>query len=246
LKSAEARLQSAKAAVSQAHAMMSNAEINLGYTYIKAPANGYIGRIPMKAGSLVGRGEILPLTMLSDINEVYAYFSMSEVDFLQFKEATSGKTIEEKLNNVGEVELLLADNSTYEEKGKIETVEGQFNRTTGAISFRAVFPNKKGLLRSGNSGRVKIPSTHKEVFAIPQESTFELQDKVLVYIVNDSSQVISRPIHVEDQNSNYYFVRGGIKEGEKLVYTGLSRLRDGMLIKPSVITMDSLRKIKPL
>jgi membrane fusion protein (multidrug efflux system) len=195
---------------------------------------------------LVGRGEAQPLTVLSDVNEVYAYFSMSEIDFLQFKERIPGNTLEEKIKNLPPVELTLADESFYSEKGKVETVEGQFDKTTGAISFRAVFPNNKGLLRSGNTGRVRIPTVHNEAVVIPQDATFELQDKVLVFVVGDSNKVVSRPIVVEGQTSNYYFVKNGLKTGEKIVYTGLSRLRDGAVIDPQPLSLDSLLKAKPL
>jgi membrane fusion protein (multidrug efflux system) len=246
LKSAEASLQSAKANVAQAKAQAGNAQISLGYTLVKAPVSGYIGRIPHKIGSLVGRGEAQPLTVLSDVNEVYAYFSMSEIDFLQFKERIPGNTLEEKIKNLPPVELTLADESFYSEKGKVETVEGQFDKTTGAISFRAVFPNNKGLLRSGNTGRVRIPTVHNEAVVIPQDATFELQDKVLVFVVGDSNKVVSRPIVVEGQTSNYYFVKNGLKTGEKIVYTGLSRLRDGAVIDPQPLSLDSLLKAKPL
>ncbi|HEY9045498.1 MAG TPA: efflux RND transporter periplasmic adaptor subunit [Ohtaekwangia sp.] len=246
LKSAEASLQTAKANVAQAKAQAGNAQINLGYTIIKAPVSGYIGRIPHKIGSLVGRSETQALTVLSDIQEVYAYFSMSEVDFLHFKEQTPGNTIEEKIKNLPPVELTLADGSIYEEKGKVETVEGQFDKTTGAISFRATFPNAKGFLRSGNTGRVRIPTIHKDALVVPQEATFELQDKVLVFVVADSNKVVSRPIQVNGQTSNYYFVKNGLNAGDKIVYTGLSRLRDGIVINPQPLSLDSLLKIKPL
>lgn len=246
LKTAQSNLQSANANVSQAQAMVSNAQINLSYTLIKAPVSGYIGRIPMKIGSLVGRGETQPLTVLSDIKEVYAYFSMSEIDFLQFKETTPGNTLEEKLKNLPAVELVLVDDSAYPEKGKIETVEGQFDKTMGAISFRASFPNVKGLLRSGNTGRVRIPTAHNNVLAVPQEATFELQDKLLVFVVADSNKVVSKPILVEDQNTHYYFVSDGVKAGDKIVYAGLNRLRDGAVIKPDLVSMDSLMRVKPL
>jgi membrane fusion protein, multidrug efflux system len=246
LKTANATLQAAKANVAQAQAMVSNARISLGYTTITAPVSGYIGRIPFKTGSLVGRGETQPLTMLSDVNEVYAYFSMSEVDFLQFKNKTEGKTIADKVKKLPAVELVLADNSIYPEKGHVETIEGQFDKNIGAISFRAVFPNAAGLLRSGNTGRVKIPEQFAAALLIPQEATFELQDKVFVFTVGDSNKVVSKPITISGKNGSYYFVEKGIQPGEKIVYTGLDRLRDGAVIVPQPMSMDSLLKLKPL
>jgi membrane fusion protein (multidrug efflux system) len=246
LRTAQSGYDAAKAAVSQAQAMVGNAKINVGYTLITAPVSGYIGRIPFKTGSLVGRGETLPLTVLSDVNEVYAYFSMSEMEFLEFASDFEGSTIQEKVKKLPPVELMLADNSILPEKGKISTVEGQFDKTIGAISFRATFPNKGGLLRSGNTGRVRIPKQHSTELVIPQEATFELQDKVFVFAVADSNKVISKPISISGKSGTYYFVEKGIEPGEKIVYSGLDRLKDGAAITPQVLSTDSLIKAKPL
>lgn len=246
LKTAQAAEAAAKANVAQAQATVSNARINLGYTLITAPVSGYIGRIPFKIGSLVGRGETQPLTMLSDVNQVYAYFSMSEIDYLAFKNKISGSTIDEKLKQLPAVELVLPDNSVYTEKGKIETMEGQFDKTMGAVSFRAVFPNPQGLLRSGNTGKVKIPEQFASAVLVPEEATFELQDKVFVFSVGDSNKVASKPIHVSGKNGGYYFVEKGVEPGEQIVYTGLDRLHDGTIITPQPMSMDSLLKSRPL
>ncbi len=246
LKTAVAALQAAKANVAQAQAGVSNARISLGYTLITAPVTGYIGRIPYKIGSLVGRSETQALTMLSDVHEVYAYFSMSEVDFLQFKDKVKGATIADKVKQLPPVELVMPDNSVYPEKGRIETMEGQFDKTMGAISFRAVFPNPNGLLRSGNTGKVKLSESFPAALVVPQEATFELQDKVFVFAVGDSNKVVSKPIRVSGKNNAYYFVEKGIAPGEGIVYTGLDRLRDGVVIQPQPMSLDSLLKVRPL
>ncbi|PWV46185.1 efflux RND transporter periplasmic adaptor subunit [Chitinophaga sp. S165] len=246
LKTAVAALQAAKANVAQAQAGVSNARISLGYTLITAPVTGYIGRIPYKIGSLVGRSETQALTMLSDVHEVYAYFSMSEVDFLQFKDKIKGATIADKVKQLPPVELVMPDNSVYPEKGRIETMEGQFDKTMGAISFRAVFPNPNGLLRSGNTGKVKLSESFPAALVVPQEATFELQDKVFVFTVGDSNKVVSKPIRVSGKNNAYYFVEKGIAPGEGIVYTGLDRLRDGVVIQPQPMSLDSLLKVRPL
>lgn len=246
LKTAVAALQAAKANVAQAQAGVSNARISLGYTLITAPVTGYIGRIPYKIGSLVGRSETQALTMLSDVHEVYAYFSMSEVDFLQFKDKVKGATIADKVKQLPPVELVMPDNSVYPEKGRIETMEGQFDKTMGAISFRAVFPNPNGLLRSGNTGKVKLSESFPSALVVPQEATFELQDKIFVFTVGDSNKVVSKPIRVSGKNNAYYFVEKGIAPGEGIVYTGLDRLRDGAVIQPQPMSLDSLLKVRPL
>jgi membrane fusion protein (multidrug efflux system) len=245
LKTAQANYEAAKGAVSSAQANVSTAQINLGYTLITAPVSGYAGRIPFKTGSLVGRGEASPLTMVSDVSEVYAWFSLSEVDYLQFKNQYAGSTIQEKVKHLPPVELVLADNTIYPEKGKIETIEGQFNRTMGVISFRAVFPNGAGILRSGNTGRVRIPRTHNSL-VVPTEATFELQDRVFVFAVGDSNKVVSKPINIVGKSGAYYLVDKGIAPGDRIVYQGLDRLRDGMTITPEPFSTDSLLKSKPL
>jgi len=246
LKTAKAAYEAAKASVEQAKAMMGNAQINVGYTLVKAPVSGYIGRIPYKTGSLVGRGEIQPLTVVSDVSEVYAYFSMSEQDFIAFKDQFAGNTIEEKIKQVPPVELVLADDSAYTKKGKIELVEGQFDKTMGAITFRATFPNAGGVLRSGNTGKVRIPKLFKSALIVPQDATFEIQDKVFVFAVNDSNKVVSTPITVSGKTANYYFVDKGVAPGEKIVYSGAGNLRDGASIIPQPISTDSLLKARPL
>ncbi len=246
LKTAQAAYHSAEANVAQAQAMMQSANINLGYSLIKAPVDGYIGRIPFKTGSLVGLGTSEPLTVVSEIKDVYAYFSFSENDFLLFKEQYPGKSVAEKIKQMPPVELVLADNSVYPQKGKVQTVSGQFNNSTGAISFRASFNNEDGLLRSGNTGRIRIPRSVSSSLVIPQDATFELQDKVFVFVLADSNKVVSTPITVAGKSGNYYLVAKGIKSGDKIVYTGLDRLRDGAIIHPEQMSMDSLLKINPL
>ncbi|HUC79352.1 MAG TPA: efflux RND transporter periplasmic adaptor subunit [Flavisolibacter sp.] len=246
LKSAQAAYNAAAAQVTQAQAMVRNAEINLGYTRITAPADGYIGRIPMKTGSLVGMGTPEPLTVLSELKTVYAYFSLSETDFLRFKEQYAGATVEEKIKRLPPVELVLADGSSYAQKGKVEVVSGLFTDGTGSISFRAAFPNPTGQLRSGNTGRIRLPLQLPASFVIPQEATFELQDKVFVFVVGDSNKVASVPLQPSGRSGNYYLVKEGIKPGTKIVYAGLDRLRDGAVIQPQPVSMDSLLKSSPL
>jgi membrane fusion protein, multidrug efflux system len=251
VKTAKANYDAAKASVEQSRATVGNAQINLGYTYIKAPVSGYIGRIPFKIGSLVGKGEDEPLTMLSHVNEMYAYFSMSETDFIAFKDRYQGNTLEEKLKNAPSVELVLANDSVYTQKGKIELVEGQFDKTVGAINFRASFPNPSRILRTGNTGKIRLPQMFASVLIVPQEATFEIQDKVFVYAVADSNKIVTKPITVSGRTTNYYFVSNGVNAGERVVLSSQSTLlmgglRDGMSIIPQMVSTDSLLRAKPL
>lgn len=246
MKTAKANLEAAKAAVAQAKAAVGSARINVGYTLVTAPVSGYIGRIPYKIGALVTNNDAQPLTLLSDVREIYAYFSMSESDFIAFKNNFAGNTLQEKLKQAPPVELILADNSAFGQKGKIETIEGQFNKTTGAISFRATFPNADGILRTGNTGKVRLAQQVPAAITVPQEATFEIQDKVFVYTVGDSNKVASRPISVAGKTANLYFVSEGLKAGEKIVLSGTGNLKDGAVITPQPVSADSVLKSKPL
>lgn len=251
LKSAEASYNSAKASVAQAQAQVETARINLGFTNISAPSDGYVGSIPFKAGSLVSRGMAGALTVISEVKDMRVYFSLSETDFLKFKEKYPGNSVAEKVKGMPAVELILADGSVYPEKGKVEIVEGQFDKTIGAISLRASFPNAEGVLRSGSTGKVRVPTLHAAALVIPQEATFELQDKVFVYTVADGNKIVTKPLTISGKTSNYYFVTDGVKEGDKIVLSSQSTLmmgglKDGVVIQPQMVSVDSLLKAKPL
>jgi RND family efflux transporter MFP subunit len=246
LKAAQAAYDAAKAQVSQAEAEGNNAGINLGYTLIKAPVSGYIGRIPFKVGALVGKGEAQPLTIVSEIKEVYAYFGMSENDFLKFTNRFPGKTIDEKIKGLPPVELELADKSIYPYKGKIELMEGQFDRSIGAITFRATFPNAERLLRSGITGKIRIPEANSGLLPVPQTSTYEIQDKIFVYTVGDSNKVVGKQLHIVSKTTDYYLVDKGVQPGDKIVFAGMDRLTDGAVISPQILSADSLFKVMPL
>lgn len=251
LKSAQATYANAQAAVEQAQAEMEAARINLSYTSITAPSDGYVGIIPYKTGSLVTKAQDKALTVVSETKDMRVYFSMSEPDFLQFKEKYPGNTVADKIKNMPPVQLVLADNSVYAHTGKVEIVEGQFDKAVGAIRFRASFPNPDGMLRSGSTGKVRIPTTFKSALVVPQDATFEMQGKIFVYTVADSNKIVTKPLSISGRTTNYYFVSDGVKQGDKLVLASMSTtlmggLRDGMVITPQMISTDSLLKAKPL
>ncbi|CAA7390908.1 efflux RND transporter periplasmic adaptor subunit [Chryseobacterium fistulae] len=246
LRTAKANYAAAIATASQAKASVGNAKINVGFTTITAPVSGYIGRIPYKKGSLISRTDPNPLTLLSDISEIYAYFSLSELDFIAFQNKYPGATLEEKLKNMPMIELTIADNSIYPEKGKMTMVDGQFDKTTGAISVRAAFPNPNGILRTGNTGRIRMPQLLSNALIIPQESTFEIQDKTYVYVLGKDQKVTSKPVKISGKTDSYYFISEGLSVGDKIVFTGIGALKDGVSIKPKAISSDSLLKVKPL
>jgi membrane fusion protein, multidrug efflux system len=241
LKTAVAARNVAKANLEQAKAGVGSARINLGYTLIKAPTDGYIGRLLKKQGSLVTPSDVQALTDLSDIHELHVYFALGENDFVSFKNNFEGATLEEKIKKLPPITLVLSDQSEYAQQGKIDMVDGQFDKNTGAITLRATFPNKEGLLRSGNTGKVRLGKQHAKVLLVPQMATLEMQDKIFVYTVNDSNKVNKQPIEVIGKSGASYLVKGGIKDGDHIVYKGMDLLQEGQVIAPQQISPDSLK-----
>ena len=235
LKNAKASVKIAEANKKQAEAAVASARINLGYTLITAPVDGYITRLPKKQGSLVSAADPMPLTLMSDITEVHAYFSLGEADFISFRDKHEGTTLSDKLKKLPAVSLVLADGSEYEQKGRIDMVDGQFDRTTGAITLRANFPNTKGLLRSGNTGKVRLGISHANAITVPQSATAEVQDKVFVYIVDKDNKVTKTPVTILGKSGTDYLIKDGLKAGDRIVYKGFETLADGTVIIPEKI-----------
>ncbi|RFZ90963.1 efflux RND transporter periplasmic adaptor subunit [Mucilaginibacter conchicola] len=233
LESAELTLQSRKAALKQAKATLANAKTNLGYTTVTSPVNGVVGAIPYKLGSLITSTTAQPLTTVSNIGKVYVYFSMNEKDLLEFSRHYEGSNLDSKLKNLPPVDLILADGTSYPEKGHIETVNGLINTATGSAQLRATFANPKGLIRSGGSATVRLPQSVKEGILVPQKSTYELQGKRFVYVVDGAGKAKATEIKTMDAPSGQFFVvTDGLKGGETVVFDGLANMQDGMVIKP--------------
>ena len=224
-------LAQAKAQLAQAEAQLVNAEKNLSYTRVTSPADGVIGKIPYRVGSLVSSAITTPLTTVSDISQMYVYFSMTEKELLDLvrQDSTPGKIIEK----MPEVSLLTADGRSYEEKGRITTISEVIDQATGSVRARATFANPQRLLRSGGNGMVIIPTTLNDVIVIPQKATYELQNKRFVYVVNNESVAESREVQVYDLDDGKNFViTGGLQAGERVVMEGASTLRNGTKINP--------------
>jgi membrane fusion protein (multidrug efflux system) len=236
LKTAKAAYDVAKANVEQTKANVATAQINLGYTTIKAPVSGYIGRLLKKQGSLVAPTDVDALTLLSDVHNVHVYFSLGEKDFIDFKEQYPGETLKDKLKSLPPVTLLLADASSYAQQGKIDMIDGQFDKTTGAITLRASFPNAQGLLRSGNTGKVQLSLVHKDALLVPESATVDMQDKVFVFTVGDSSKVKKQAITIVGKSGDNYLVKDGVKVGDQIVLSGVDKLQEGMVIQPQKAT----------
>ncbi|RDC58493.1 efflux RND transporter periplasmic adaptor subunit [Pedobacter chinensis] len=236
LKTAKTAYKIAQANAEQAKASVAAAQINLGYTNVKATVSGYIGLIPKKQGSLVSPSDQTALTQLSDIHEVHVYFSLAENDFNSFNANYPGKTPADRIKRLPAVDLVLADNSIYPIKGKIDMIDGQFDKNTGAITLRASFPNASGTLRSGNTGKIRLGLQHDDAILIPQSATVEMQDKVFVFALNKGNKVTKMPITVIGKSGNNYLIKDGLKSGDQIVLSGLDRLQEGQVIQPEKST----------
>ena len=232
LQTAKNSLASAKAALAQAEAQLASAHNDLSYTTITSPSDGVVGTIPFRVGSLVGTTTQEPLTVVSDINKMFVYFSMNEKQLLALTRQKDG-SVNSMIGAMPEVQLQLADGTMYPAKGKIETLSGVIDLSTGAVELSATFPNAQRLLRSGGTGTVLIPSVLDSALLIPQSATYEVQDKKFVYVLGDSSKVKNTEITVFPlDNGKQYVVTSGLKPGEQVVVEGVATLRDGMPIQP--------------
>ena len=243
LETAQYTLESKKAALAQAQAAVANAKTNLGYTALTSPVDGVVGSIPYKIGSLVTSTTTNPLTTISGTSAVYAYFALNEKQLLDFTRDVKGNTLQEKLAKLPDVILLLADGSQYNKKGRIKTAIGQINTQTGSSNFRATFPNPQGLLRSGNSGTVRVPRTIDSALVIPQSATSELQNKRFVYVIAKNDMVKNTEITVTPTPDGQYFVvQKGLKTGDRVVIDAGTGLKDSTRIKPHPVSVAKLYK----
>lgn len=243
LQSAELTLQAKEAALEETRAALKNAETNLNYTYIRSPQDGIIGTIPYKNGALVGSNNPEALTTLSDISEVFAYFSWNEKQVLDMLFDSTGVTVEQKLKNMPLATLILANSTEYKEKGRIEMASGLISTGTGSATFKAVFKNPSGILRSGSSATVRIPSVKNKSLIVPQSATYELQNKRFIFTVGSDNKVKAVSITSTPSDDGHYFlVSGGLKSGDRVVIDGISSLKDGDTIVPKETDPESFYK----
>ncbi|WP_229239601.1 efflux RND transporter periplasmic adaptor subunit [Echinicola soli] len=220
----------AKSSLEQAEAVAANMRINLDFTTIKAPVNGFMGRIPRSIGNVVKKTDSEPLTTLSNVHEVYVYFSMSESDYLYYERMKKDSN-SKKLNP--NVKLILADGSIYDKVGTIDANSGQINRSTGSIALRARFSNPDTLLRSGNTGKILMEQIYPDAILIPQGATASIHDKKFVYTLNDDNTVNRIEIKIEGRSGKKYIVSdGSLSPDDRIVTSGLDKLTDGVKVKP--------------
>lgn len=212
----------AQAKLDQAKAEVSLAKLHLSFTEIRAPFSGTIDRIPKKLGSLIDEGELL--TSLSDNSQMFAYFNVSEPEYIDYQ-----TNLKDRGSN--QVSLLLANNEPLKYKGKVEVIESEFDSETGNIAFRAGFPNPDKLLRNGETGKVMMTVPVKNALVIPQKATYEIQDKMYVFVVDSNNVVKSREIAIKGQMPDLYVVSGGLAANDKILLEGVQSVKDDDKIK---------------
>ena len=241
LKSAELELGSKKAMLEQSKAELANAEANLAYTSIRSPINGIIGIFPYKQGALVSSNSQQALTTLSNIDTVFAYFSWNEKQLLDFLSGSPGQSLDEKIKNIPEATIILANSTEYPQRGRITLASGMISTQTGSATFKAIFPNREGLIRSGSSATIRIPEVLHDVLIIPQSATYELQNKFFAYRVDSANKVSAVAFDpLPSDNGQSFLVTKGIKPGDRIVVAGINSLKNGATIIPK----ESSQKIE--
>ena len=223
----KAKLEALRADLEEAAANKEQVALNLSFAQIKAPFNGFVNRIPNKVGSLIADGDML--TSISDNREVFAYFNLSELDYLNYASAS-----DKQAENVS---LKLANQTFYPLNGKIEMIESEFDHDTGNIAFRARFPNPDALLKHGSNGKVVVNKQLKNALLIPQKSTFEIQDKLYVYVVNQDGVLQQRNVVPKMRFPDFYAVESGLSKQDRIVYEGVETLKDGDKVQPKLVDL---------
>ncbi|WAR44791.1 efflux RND transporter periplasmic adaptor subunit [Methylomonas rapida] len=231
----QAKANALKAKVEEAVAHKEQVALHLSFAQIKAPYDGIINRIPHKMGSLIEEGDML--TSISDNREIFAYFHLSEIDYLNYigNEEKETKT----------VVLKLANNDLYPHKGKIETIESEFDRETGNIAFRARFPNPEAILKHGANGKIVINKILKNALIIPQKSTFEIQDQLYVFVVDKDNMLRQRKIVPKMRFTDFYAVESGLTKNDRIVFEGVENAKDGAKIEPVPIDLAAAVPAEP-
>lgn len=232
LKAARASLENAEANVAQQQAAVEAARINVGFTMLRAPVSGYVGRIPRRIGNLASKTDAQALTQLTDISDVYAYFSLSEKDFLRLSNRRPDVPLPRVVAQLPPVDLLLADGSKYPHPGHIQLIDGQFDTQTGAIGVRAIFKNPAFLLRSGNTGRISLPEIREKALLVPTRATVDMQDKIFAFRVGAGNKAERVALRVAGKSGDHYVVESGLKPGDRIIATDVATVTEGEHFQP--------------
>jgi len=226
-----AKKEAVEAKTEEARSSIALAQLHLSFTEIRAPFSGVINRIPLKTGSLVEEGALL--TTISNNNEMFAYFNVSEKEYLGF--------VKSKEEDKQQVSLLLADNQAFPEKGWIETTENEVDKSTGNIAFRARFRNPQHLLRHGSSGRILLHEKLSNVLVIPQKSAFEIQDKHYVYVLDKENRVRMKAFTPSFRLQHLFVVDAGLTPDDRIIYEGIQQVKEGDRVAPKLIPFPVMK-----
>lgn len=238
------QLETAKANLEQAKANYSSVTANIGYATIKSPIDGYVGAINFREGALISPSDATPLTTVSQIDEVYAFFSFNEAQYIDHLQRSEGLNKAERIKNSPDLTLILANGKEYSEKGRIQTSTGQINQSTGTIQIRAAFDNPNEILTNGNSGKIRFPIEYKDAIVVPQSATFEQQGNIMIFKLGEDNKVATSIIEVQGTVDNLYVVESGLSSNDKIIVSGIGKLRNGMAISPQETAFDDA--IKPV
>lgn len=238
------QLETAKANLKQAQANYSGVAANIGYATIKSPIDGFVGAINFREGALISPSDTTPLTTVSQIDEVYAFFSFNEAQYIDHLQRSEGQNKAERIKNSPDLTLVLANGKEYSEKGRIQTSTGQINQSTGTIQIRAAFDNPNEILTNGNSGKIKFPIEYKDAIVVPQAATFEQQGNIMIFRLGEDNKVDTSILTVSGTVDNLYVIESGLESTDKIVISGIGKLKNGMSINPQEVSFEEA--IKPV
>jgi membrane fusion protein (multidrug efflux system) len=242
LELAKNKVEMIKAKLEEAKAEQASAQIQTTYTQIRAPFGGIVSRIPNKIGTLVEDGTLL--TTVSNNEQVFAYFDVSEKEYLNYMKSLSDASL-----HANEATLILANDDIHTEKGIVETTEGQIDPNTGNIAFRARFKNPKLIIKNGASGKVRLLKRFQNATIIPQKSTFEIQDRTYVFVLNAKNEIKTRAVSINARIPHFFIINNGLSLTDRIIFEGVQNLKDGMIIKPELVNLmdeyNKLNKIQP-
>lgn len=242
LELAKNKVEMIKAKLEEAKAEQASAQIQTTYTQIRAPFGGIVSRIPNKIGTLVEDGTLL--TTVSNNEQVFAYFDVSEKEYLNYMKSLSDASL-----HANEATLILANDDIHTEKGIVETTEGQIDPNTGNIAFRARFKNPKLIIKNGASGKVRLLKRFQNATIIPQKSTFEIQDRTYVFVLNAKNEIKTRAVSINARIPHFFIINNGLSLTDRIIFEGVQNLKDGMKVKPELVNLmdeyNKLNKIQP-
>lgn len=231
LEMVKAKLEAANAKIEESESIISSVKLNIEFASVKAPFNGIINRLPLKAGSLLDEGTLL--TTISDNSEVFAYFHLSEKEYLEILYEKN-----EQQNQI--VNLVLANGKVFNNKGKIETAESEIDKNTGNLAFRARFKNENNILKHGSSGKIALVTKLKKAIIIPQKSTFEIQENNYVFTIDKNNVVSTKSIKILQRLPHLYVIESGLSTNDKILYEGIQNVKQGDKINSNFIALNKL------